>query len=155
MRCMRPYPEKTALILDFVSNVTAHGLPDADIKWTLDGKAKNQPNEIKIKTCSKCYAVIPQNTLILSILRNGFLNRSQGTLEAERVAAELREVQAAELERLKNMPYSEVKKATTWEEVIEIQKAKKYKIIWAVRYAKNAGIAIPSKYMGLLKYIKE
>lgn len=55
-RLLRIAPGKTeALILDHVGNVLRHGLPDADIEWTLDGRPK-RTGPPPVKQCSQCYA---------------------------------------------------------------------------------------------------
>lgn len=156
MRCMRPLPGKTALILDFVSNVTAHGLPDQHIEWDLNqGRIKTAANEVKIKTCPECYGVIPRNTLICPYCEYDFTAEVKAQQEKERIEAELQEIQACELERLKSMSWDTVRKMTTWEEIEAIRAARGYKMAWAVRMARNKSIEIPWKYQAILKHIKE
>lgn len=58
-RALRFIPGKTALIVDMVSNVVRHGLPDKDIIWSLsrrDKRAKHikDPDEIPLTTCASC-----------------------------------------------------------------------------------------------------
>ena len=58
-RCLRPLKGKTALIIDHVSNVIRHGLPDKDRFWTLERRDKRakqvrDPEEIELTTCRKC-----------------------------------------------------------------------------------------------------
>lgn len=58
-RALRPSPGKTALIVDHVSNVLRHGLPDKNRTWSLkrrDKKAKQEkdPDEIELTVCPKC-----------------------------------------------------------------------------------------------------
>lgn len=58
-RGLRPAPNKTALIIDHVSNVVRHGLPDKLRQWSLgrrDKKAKQlkDPEEIPLTTCKSC-----------------------------------------------------------------------------------------------------
>lgn len=62
-RVLRPHPQKDrAIILDFVGAVQAHGMPDADREWTLEGKPRSeragsdQP-AVTIRTCPKCFAI--------------------------------------------------------------------------------------------------
>lgn len=58
-RVMRPKPDGgSAVILDHVGNVFAHGMPDADREWTLDG-AKKTNKSPSIRQCGICYAVFP------------------------------------------------------------------------------------------------
>lgn len=58
-RALRFVPGKVALIIDMVSNVVRHGLPDKEIVWTLArrdkrGKQEKDPDEIPLTTCHHC-----------------------------------------------------------------------------------------------------
>lgn len=58
-RALRPAPGKTALIIDHVSNVIRHGLPDMPREWSLDRRQKKakltkDPDEIELTVCKKC-----------------------------------------------------------------------------------------------------
>lgn len=58
-RVLRPAPNKTALIIDHVSNVLRHGLPDMHRVWSLDRRAKKakqlkDPEEIELTVCKHC-----------------------------------------------------------------------------------------------------
>lgn len=58
-RGLRPLPGKTALIIDHVSNVIRHGLPDMHRDWSLnrrERRAKTQPDpsEIPLTVCKNC-----------------------------------------------------------------------------------------------------
>lgn len=58
-RVLRPAPNKTALIIDHVSNVIRHGLPDMPREWTLDRRQKKakqvkDPDEIELTVCNNC-----------------------------------------------------------------------------------------------------
>ncbi|MBR1740015.1 MAG: DEAD/DEAH box helicase family protein [Ruminococcus sp.] len=60
MRCMRPKPDKTAVILDHVNNYVRHGLPDQAREWTLEGKLKAfeptaKDGMFKIRMCPNCF----------------------------------------------------------------------------------------------------
>lgn len=57
-RALRPSPGKThALIIDHVSNVKEHGLPDAPRAWSLasERKKRNGDTGIPISTCENCF----------------------------------------------------------------------------------------------------
>lgn len=150
MRAMRPFPGKTAIILDFVSNVTEHGLPDQHMEWDLtSGRIKKSENEIKIKTCPGCYAVITQNTLVCQYCQYDFTAEVKERLEKERIDAELQEIQASEINRLKTMNWSSVQGLRTWEEIEAVRAARGYRMMWGVRMAKSKGIPIPGKYRKL------
>ena len=58
-RVLRPAPNKTALIIDHVSNVIRHGLPDMPREWSLERRQKKakltkDPGEIELTVCKKC-----------------------------------------------------------------------------------------------------
>lgn len=58
-RVLRPAPNKTALIVDHVSNVIRHGLPDIPREWSLDRRQKKakqlkDPDEIELTVCKHC-----------------------------------------------------------------------------------------------------
>ena len=58
-RALRYVDGKTALIIDQVSNVVRHGLPDRQIAWTLArrdkrGKSEPDPDEIPTEVCTEC-----------------------------------------------------------------------------------------------------
>lgn len=58
-RVLRPAPNKVALIIDHVSNVTRHGLPDMHREWSLDRRQKKakltkDPSEIELTVCKHC-----------------------------------------------------------------------------------------------------
>lgn len=58
-RVLRPVPGKTALIIDHVSNVIRHGLPDRNRVWTLNRREKRSvavkdPEALDLKTCPYC-----------------------------------------------------------------------------------------------------
>ena len=58
-RALRPLPGKTALIIDHVSNVIRHGLPDMEREWTLNrrerrSKSQPDPSEIPLTVCKNC-----------------------------------------------------------------------------------------------------
>lgn len=62
-RCLRPAPNKTAVILDHAGNVLKHGLPDMERDWTLDGRKKRKrgkaddDGDVKVQTCGQCFAI--------------------------------------------------------------------------------------------------
>lgn len=63
-RVLRPWPGKVALIIDHVSNVIRHGLPDKYIRWTLDRRDKRaksvpDPEDVPLTTCTNVMCVKP------------------------------------------------------------------------------------------------
>jgi superfamily II DNA or RNA helicase len=60
MRCMRPRPGKTAIILDHVNNYQRHGLPDDPREWSLTDAVKPKPQYredgiLSVRQCPICY----------------------------------------------------------------------------------------------------
>lgn len=58
-RALRPLPGKTALIIDHVSNVIRHGLPDMEREWSLNrrerrAKLQPDPDDIPLTVCKHC-----------------------------------------------------------------------------------------------------
>lgn len=58
-RALRPAEGKVALVIDHVSNVIRHGLPDKQRVWTLDRREKKakqlkDPEELELTTCATC-----------------------------------------------------------------------------------------------------
>jgi superfamily II DNA or RNA helicase len=63
MRCMRPAPGKTAIILDHAGNSDALGFPDDEREWKLEGEAKgkkaaNDNGPPPPVTCEGCFVQI-------------------------------------------------------------------------------------------------
>lgn len=55
-RALRKKPD-AAVILDHAGNIEAHGLPDDDRVWTLDGRKKaEQKAEVAVTVCKHCFA---------------------------------------------------------------------------------------------------
>ena len=141
MRSMRYMPGKTAIIIDHVGNCYLHGLPDDDRIWTLEPKHK-QENVVKIRECKNCFAVYPPTKERCPYC--GYMAEK----EVQRAKKKVVEIDLVEMKRqddIKNTKYYDLH-PQTWEDIIEIRKAKGYKIQWAVRYAVNHDIPIPSQY---------
>jgi superfamily II DNA or RNA helicase len=149
MRSMRYQPNKTAIIIDHVGNCYLHGLPDDDREWSLESK-KKQENTVKIRECVNCFAVYPP------ILKKCPYCNFEAVKEIRTSEREVVEVDLVELKRIediKSTPYNELK-LTTWEQVVEVQKARGYKFSWALFYARNNAIPIPHKYNYVRKVLK-
>ena len=141
-------PGKTAIIIDHVGNCYLHGLPDDPREWTLEPKHK-QENIVKIRECPCCYAVYPPSEDECPYC--GY----QAVHEIQRKDKKIIDVDLVEVRRqddIRNTKYSELN-PLTWNDVIEIQKARGYKIQWAVRYAAARDIPIPSKYSYMRRVI--
>lgn len=148
MRSMRYMPGKTAIIIDHVGNCYLHGLPDDPREWTLEPKHK-QENIVKIRECPCCYAVYPPSADECPYC--GYV----AVHEIQRKDKKIIDVDLVEVRRqddIRNTKYSELN-PLTWNDVIEIQKARGYKIQWAIRYAAARDIPIPSKYSYMRRVI--
>jgi DNA repair protein RadD len=59
-RCMRPWKDQSALILDHAGNIVRHGYPHADREWSLDGiRERGSSTKNKVIACPRCHAVVP------------------------------------------------------------------------------------------------
>ena len=122
-RGLRIYPgKKELIILDHVSNVERHGLPDDYREWTLEGRVvkKNFTTEtVPIRICKKCYAaVVPQKSCPYC---GAELELSK--YEIKQREGELIEMQKQERRLLRK----EQGKAKTFAELIALGKARGYK----------------------------
>lgn len=148
MRSMRYMPNKTAIIIDHVGNCYHHGLPDDDRQWTLEPK-KKQENTVKIRECQNCYAVYPPTKTKCPYC--GY----EATKEVQRKDKKIVDIDLVEVKRQENLRNTRLQDAElhTWAEVVEFQKAKKYKFAWCIRYAVAHNIDVPSKYANMRKAI--
>ncbi|CAG2144569.1 Putative DNA repair helicase RadD [Cupriavidus yeoncheonensis] len=67
MRCMRPAPGKTGVILDHAGNSNRHGFPDDEREWDLEGnggkrKGDSDNGPPPPVTCEKCFVQIRRPT---------------------------------------------------------------------------------------------
>lgn len=131
MRCMRPAPGKTAVILDFCGNYERLGLPDDDREWTLDGTVKRsrqkEQNTVHARTCEYCFRTYAGSGRVCPYCQhdNG---KTRQEIEADE-RAELERVQAAERKERRR----EVGRAQTREELEKIAKERGYKPGWVWR----------------------
>lgn len=129
MRCLRPAPNKRAIIYDLVGNVFRHGLPDDDRNWSLTKRIRHYKNkdELKIRECKNCFRVYKGNNRICPYCAfdNG---KTKKEIEME---------EKAELERItelkKKEERMEVGRCRTFEELFWLAVKRKYKnpIYWA------------------------
>ena len=149
MRCMRYKEGKTAIILDCCGNAARHGLPDDEREWTLETR-KKQETTVKIRECENCYAVYPP-TMQKCPYCGHVATKEIQRKDKKQVTVDL--VELHRTETLKNTRLSDAE-LTTWEEIVEFQKAKGYKFQWCIRYADAHGIATPSKYKYMRRYMR-
>lgn len=149
MRCMRYKEGKTAIILDCCGNVVRHGLPDDNREWTLEPK-KKQENMVKIRECPNCYAVYPPKLDKCPYCGYAAVKEVQ---RKDKKTVEIDLVEVKRQENIKNTSYWDLK-PQSWADLEEIRKAKGYKIQWAIRYADNHSIQVPSKYSYMRRFMK-
>jgi len=138
-RALRIFPGKVeALIIDHVGNVGRwdggefvlnHGLPDQDREWTLEGRKKrrgaaDEEPEVDISTCPKCRCIQPPTKKCKGTLPDGspcdhvFAAAGAGNArQIEQQAGELVEVQADQLEIMRQQQRRQQGKAKTMAEL--------------------------------------
>ena len=140
MRSMRyspAKPDKVALILDHVGNFTRHGLPDDEREWTLEAKEKKKKQEILVKQCPNCFAVV-KNTA-KECPSCGYEFKAQERAEQEVIEDVI-------LQEISRRPYDDYKKCKNFLELDTFRRAKKYKFAWSLHKAVELKIPIPDKY---------
>lgn len=152
MRSMRidpNNPDKVAIILDHVGNFTRHGLPDDEREWTLAQKAKKKKNEIRVKQCPVCFAVLKAAEKQCPICQHEFV--------IERKEVNTQVIEDIILQRISKKPYTDYKKCKSFAELDQFRKAKKFKVGWMIYKALELKLPIPNKYrwmmyrMGMVK----
>jgi len=139
-RGLRVAPGKPHLnIIDAVGNVFRHGLPDDDQKWTLTPTRKKKKlaagPEVKIKQCPVCFGV---HEPAPSCPCCGHVYEVAAR-EVEQVEGELRELTAADRERMNWVRRQEVRRARTKEELEKIARERGYKPGWVFMQMKHRG----------------
>lgn len=62
-RCMRPFGNDTAMIIDYAGNLIRHGAPHEDRSWSLNGHDHGVGSAAPLRACSFCFALIPSACL--------------------------------------------------------------------------------------------
>lgn len=128
MRCMRPAPGKTAIILDFVANFERLGLPDDDREWNLQGRKKRtrqkEENTIRARVCENCFRTYAGSGAVCPYCGNDN-GKTRAEIEADE-RAELERI-TAENRKQKRM---EVGRARTREELERIARERGYSRGW-------------------------
>ncbi len=98
-RALRPKPEP-AIILDHAGNLMAHGLPDLEREWSLDGvdrkKRQTESAGPSPRTCTGCFATFPAFKMACPECGKPVEREAR---EIETVDGELEEVDKAALRR--------------------------------------------------------
>ena len=132
MRCMRYLPGKTATIIDFVGNYTRVGLPDDDREWSLSKpvskkRQHNENGDFYIRTCPECFSIFATAPVCPMCGAEYPLHpreiKAHENIELQRITAE----EQARVEAEKKKARREQGRAQTFEELIQIGRARKYK----------------------------
>lgn len=141
-RALRPAPNKTAILLDHAGNVMRHGLPAEDRDWTLEGVKKKKrktededEEDIKVKCCPDCFSIHEPQPVCPNC---GHVYEIKAR-KIEHIEGELKEIQQAQIEKMRRDRMLQQGKAQTVDELVQqgMSKGRAEKIIEA-RLAKQA-----------------
>lgn len=135
--------KQDCIILDHAGCCLRHGLPDDDRDWSLEGarrrsKAGEGEESAPVRQCSVCYAI---NRATATVCKECGTPFEVVAREVEEVAGELAEVDP---EQLRKAARIEQGRATTYEALVALGKARGYKpnwakYVWATRQGRRAG----------------
>ena len=119
--------------MDHVGNVMRHDLLEADREWTLDGldrKKRPKDNSFCHRQCSKCYLIY---AAYLKACPSCGTTADPTAREIEEREGELKALEEADIERLKQTKKMEVRQARTIDELIALGAARGYRdpFAWA------------------------
>lgn len=126
-----------AFIFDHVGNCLTHGLPDDERDWSLDGKKQSKRSmklaedevSLNIRQCPKCYAV---NKTSPKCPGCGYIYViAPGESMPKQVSGELRELTKEDIAALRRQRSREVAQARTYEDLLAVERLRKYKPGWA------------------------
>lgn len=146
MRSMRTSPgnpDKVALILDHVGNFTRHGLPDDVREWTLEAKAKKKKDELSVKQCPVCFAVVKSAVEECPFCKYVWEKE-------EREGPEV--IEDVILREVEQLPYNMHMECKTWEQLELFRRTHKradgkmFKFAWSLHKAVQLEIPIPLCY---------
>lgn len=146
MRSMRTNPnnpDKVALILDHVGNFTRHGLPDDVREWSLESKAKKKKQELSVKQCPNCFAVVKSAVTECPLCHYVWEKE-------EREGPEV--VEDIILQEVARMPYSKHSECKSWAQLELFRSTHKradgkiFKFVWSLHKAVELGLAVPERY---------
>ena len=145
MRCMRYRPGKIAKIIDCVGNYTRNPLPDEDVEWSLKqsvrkNKRLDSSGNFVIRTCPKCFKVFKTASVCPYCGTEYPLHPREIKAKQEIELVRISEEEKQALERLKKKRKMEVRRCTTMEELLTIQRERGYANGWAWRMAMLKGI---------------
>ena len=124
-RCLTPRPNKVAIIIDFVGNCYAHGTPTEKRTYSLEETTRtrnpSREPEVICRECTNCFRVYRGADPICPYC--GFDNK--------KTKKQIQMDEAAELERIEKIERINKKReqgrAATYQELVEIGRARNYK----------------------------
>lgn len=148
-RALRPCPElgkQHAIILDHVNNYMRHGFPDDEREWSLTGKVTTKRSSeatVAIKRCPNCFFAHKPS---LSCPNCGYVYPRDGKT-IEEVNGKLVLIGSSEE---KDEKKKEIIKASTLEELVDIEKKRGFKFGWAeVQWELKTGEKLKNTLSGL------
>lgn len=147
-RCLRPAPDKTAIIIDHVGNISRHGFPTDPRAWSLKGKIKtgrtiNEDGSFFIRQCKECFSAYEYPKPVCPVCG----------AEYESEPREIKQMEAIKLVEVEQKKHEEeqaylrtdeaVEDAETYSDFCAIAKARGYKTGWAWHQAKMKGVWVP------------
>jgi len=133
------YGEQPAFFFDHANNFNEHGLPCADIDWTLENRMKSTRGSADraapVIQCAGCFFVYPPSQM--SCPSCGLV-RARTEREIEQREGELQEIQIQQEKKAARMEVVGVK---TMDELRRIQRERGYKEGWVLKMAQIKGIS--------------
>lgn len=135
------YKDFPALIFDHSSNHRIHDMPDAEIKWSMQGRDKKQretgEKTMSLKQCDRCFfvhkpaPVCPNCSNVYEIM-----SREIDEIDGELVEIDIKATERTRIDTMKQ----KLDAATTLDDLRVIRKENKYHTNWVSRWAKIKGI---------------
>ena len=146
MRCMRPGPGKTAIIIDHVGNILAHGLPDEVRSWSLSGKPKREASGLR--KCPHCGLMNPAEFEACALCGLPLAGEMVIRTGPEYQEGQLRELDRAAREAMRQLREREARRkrqeegqCRSYEDFLQLAQERGYKAGWAYHKAKARGYA--------------
>lgn len=142
MRCMRYRKGKRAVIIDHVGNYARFGMPDADRRWSLEGKKKSKKYEaadpVNVRQCPVCFSVFPpkdsEGNKVRLCPECGYEFPAKERSEIEQEQAELTKIEGFVLD------FKTPEECQTYGELLDYAASHGYKKGWAWYQAKKRGL---------------
>lgn len=142
MRCMRYRKGKRAVIIDHVGNYARFGMPDADRKWSLEGKKNSKKYEaadpVNVRQCPVCFSVFPpkdsEGNKVRVCPECGYEFPAKERSEIEQEQAELTKIEGFVLD------FKTPEECQTYGELLDYAVSHGYKKGWAWYQAKKRGL---------------